>query len=245
MSVALDILQEVRKGIDPKQLENQIRNWIRVEVVSKLPEEKLLTKIHAWDSKGIDWLKEKYLEDHFSSYNSSNSAGIKVLQFTGEVAYAISLMSFKEIEEDILRGSGWSVGGHRKQSVTGVDLAISRPEKINQMPRILYHITHPKNLKTVMSTGLKPHIRADGKFLFTSSRLYLFTEPSRLMFENMAKQLPGVKDQAGSDYAVIKINTKKFSKLNIYRDHFAIKYDAVWTPSHVPAEALEVGWELM
>ena len=143
------------------------------------------------------------------------------------------LLDERKFTKEILKGSGWYVATSLKSRFSefhSLTLERDKGEQIKK-PRYLYHFTYPEAIDRILKKGLIPDY-SSGLYRSLEPRVYFFLEYD---YED-ARML-------GYEYnVVLRLDTNKFSKFNIYDDERirGAYSSAVWTPSHIPAYALEV-----
>ena len=162
-------------------------------------------------------------------------------------------------ENEVLRPAGYQIieyyVGARDRKF-GADFILTslkaRTEYISK-PEFLYHMTLPSSVPSILKRGLLPK---DGPSMSSmkryKSRVYLMTYSTKYLafvFEDVLLNSDQYSDRCINivkNTALIRIDTSKFSRFNIFRDPETIEkkkvgdIECVWTPTHIPAKALEV-----
>ena len=113
---------------------------------------------------------------------------------------------------------------------------------IVEKPRFLYHFARFRNEKTILKKGLVPR---DGPVDYVNkkykSRIYLIAKP--LVSWDLRDIFSGLPTHLYDEFILFRIDTRKFSRFNIFEDLELDGHDAgtfVWTPTHIPSKALKV-----
>ena len=135
-------------------------------------------------------------------------------------------------EKEVFHGTGWSITSYLEApQIIFISPYISIPK-----PKYLYHGTVKDRMPNIMKKGLKPGT-SQGLFRY-NNKLFLFTEYDKHAMMNLLTVIHGSQNK--KNIVILRINTEKFNKFNIYKDINADDFDAVFTLSHIPPKALEV-----
>ena len=201
---------EVRQAISPAQLERQIANWYS-------------------------------RQDRSNGIIDARKFGLNIQVFISRDLPDILMtsdgkLSLDLFEKHVLKNSGWKIVRSVERSPdwtleNDYFLTLERSSTyIVPKPRFLYHVTPVHNVDRILRKGILPKKQIYKHLRFPEPRVYLFTAV-------------GVKKAdiifSGEDVTILRIDTKRFDKFNIYHDERMIR-EAMWTPTHIPSHAIEV-----
>ena len=154
-----------------------------------------------------------------------------------------------KLEKEVLEPAGFQIldytvkeSGARRVSLEArvTDLR-SRSEPVEK-PRYLYHVTSKKNEDNIMRKGLTPKAGPrDKNIQFYKNRIY-FVVNKWHRWESLVDDKLAGGARPGSSFIVVRVDTRKFDRFSVFQDTEA-KYNPdkyVWTPTHIPAYALDV-----
>ena len=154
------------------------------------------------------------------------------------------------LESGLLQGTGWQYLEHVHNFDT-INITLHAPrERTTQAipkPRYLYHVTSEKNENRILRQGLVPHPgpRDRHRPEYKSRVYFLIVDLAADDFRDLADyvSVAGGVSRA-NEVVVFELDTRRFNKFNIFLDEeLTADYPveaAVWTPTHIPAKALEV-----
>lgn len=172
--------------------------------------------------------------------------------FLGTDQYPKRLNQFiREFRKNVLKGSDYKYLGHRQGNHPRYNKRLGftvslfnykvRTEKYVK-PRYLYHITNIENKDNILRRGLIPQKGPrDSDLPEYGSRTYLLTEEEDWIYA-VDSGIPGWKTNK-TGFVVIRVDTKKFDRFNIFEDMYTLTNNAVWTPTHIPPRALDIVFE--
>ena len=204
-------LNELRDSIPTPQVERQIRNWFKRKVDETKPDDIQFTI--------FDGASKIRVHIHYT---------IVPLYLLGKNGLDIDRRKFTE---EILSSSGWYVALAWKSNYGkshALTLERDKGEQVEK-PRYLYHFTYTDAINSILKRGLIPDY-SHGTFRSIEPRVYFFLD-----YTPVSAEMLGFEENA-----VFRLDTRKFSKFNIYDDERISTGNAVWTPSHIPGRALEL-----
>ena len=171
----------------------------------------------------------KKFKEYLNKFNDNNENGGFTYKEVSEGNLIIYVdkrfkLDFFEINSEIFNSLNWEILRINRSSDSFV-IYLSSFKRVDK-PRYLYHITPKKFVDDILKKGIKPRSNKD---MLYSKRVFLSFDP--------------VEDSFSGEYGLIRVDTTKFKKFNIYKDvdeFFSKKYGSVWTPTHIPNYALEL-----
>ena len=141
--------------------------------------------------------------------------------------------------QKIIRHTGWTA---ENQDIGDFTIKFTFPNYVNKrdLPRFLYHVTERRNEDRIMRHGLKP--RGTSDVYQYAHRVHFFTKYDEFAMRHLARARSVSKSMDSDEIVIIEYDRDVFDKANFFLDtNFSgYKYDAIWTPTHIPASALEV-----
>ena len=248
--VALDLLGELLeslpKAISKSQFESQIVNWYW----SQVPKSEAWIDRHQSDYETMASSEQRLYRSDFQKSNLSIEHNVRPegwffygTSIKFNATYVDSARHNKwRPRDDILRwfdksalkNSGYLpmfLDYSSRDDNLRVTILVERVVPATK-PKFLYHVTPHRRLDSVLRGGLKPKINPD--YGYYTPRVFLFTKFPK---GDMMKATPHT---GASDVSVVKVDTSKFKRFNVYSDTTDKSPYAVWTPSHIPATALSL-----
>ena len=151
-----------------------------------------------------------------------------------------------KFEKEVLRPARYQIVDsdiRYKMSTRGIGFTIqdlrSRTRMVSK-PKYLYHITAKTNERKIMSRGLIPREGPRDRTLRSYlGRIYFTTKYYWEDHHDYVSSMAGALEEE-EPYVVIRLDTDKFSKFNLFNDEEVTTGQYVWTPTHIPPHALEV-----
>lgn len=137
---------------------------------------------------------------------------IRIDRPTGYYLHNIDLRiedGYIDILENFLLKHNWYISRNRNNNIEISKKYVSEAEK--ETPKILYHITPTKNIKSILENGIIP--KSEDMRHKYPNRVYVADNISSL--KQLAKELKRWKGP--EDYSIIQINTKELD-FKLYKD---------------------------
>lgn len=234
------------KPISMEQLVNQMENWFRRHAKIPKNETVFLDWFVVKDFNNPEGPKDKV---HFGVLKQHLYTALGISYDREEESLRAKSLGTKNLdrfEKGALKGTLWNVSQY-VDAGTICNFSIERPAKTVKKPKYLFHATLEKNTRKILKTGIKPYKKTgsstlptgrenpDILFRYPQQRVYLTKKPSHAM--------RALLNDLGIDknIVVFRIDTRKFSKFNLFLDR--TEDDAYYTFTHIPANALSIVWK--
>ena len=217
----------------PPKLENRTRKWYKKKLEIFLDDQ---------DSE----LYSKKLSSYFKieGYDENLIDGLTIrLYWPAYIREKIPPKEFiKTYEREVLNPIGYQIVDQHihslgRKAVLNVTNLKARTKYVKK-PRFLYHFTHSKQEGKILKKGLVPKDGpGDFSYKMYKSRIYLIAQDPKQWGYDILDIIPF---DSIKDVIIFRIDTRKFNRFNIFQDSEYRDNSAVWTPTHIPANALKV-----